>query len=29
MRRLDEQDAGFSPIDTTSWSPSGSVRSDH
>ncbi|MGU3292894.1 flavin reductase family protein [Williamsia sp. M5A3_1d] len=25
MRRLDDKDTDFSPIDTTSWSPSGSV----
>lgn len=28
MRRLDEQDAGYSPLETSSWSPSGSVLGD-
>ena len=28
MRRLDEQDPEFSPIDTDAWSPSGSVRTE-
>ncbi|WP_248304370.1 hypothetical protein [Actinomycetospora sp. TBRC 11914] len=28
MRRLDDEDATFSPIDTEAWSPSGSVRTE-